>query len=374
MQVTKRRTMGSPLPVAACALLLAASTVTEATAAPRAVASIVPIHSLVAGVMAGVGEPILLLKGGSSPHAYALKPSDARRLENADIVFRVGDDLETFLVRPLASLPRRARIVTLSEVPGLTLHDIRSGGVWSEQDHDGDRGEEHHAHGESGGVRSERDHDGDRGEEHHAHGESGGVRSERDHDGDRGEEHHAHGEHDLHIWLDPINAQAMVDAIVRALSDIDTANAPRYRANGAALHRRLEALDETLMRALAPLRQRPYIVFHDAYRYFETRYGLTPAGSVTLGPERAPGAATLTALRRAIVEAGAVCVFAEPQFEPAILRMLVADTGARSGVLDPLGAGLEAGADAYFALLSGLAASLRQCLEPAGPTPSEPLE
>ena len=162
--------------------------------------------------------------------------------------------------------------------------------------------------------------------------------------------------------------------IVRALSDIDTANAPRYRANGAALHRRLEALDETLMRALAPLRQRPYIVFHDAYRYFETRYGLTPAGSVTLGPERAPGAATLTALRRAIVEAGAVCVFAEPQFEPAILRMLVADTGARSGVLDPLGAGLEAGADAYFALLSGLAASLRQCLEPAGPTPSEPLE
>ena len=335
--------MGSPLPVAACALLLAASTVTEATAAPRAVASIVPIHSLVAGVMAGVGEPILLLKGGSSPHAYALKPSDARRLENADIVFRVGDDLETFLVRPLASLPRRARIVTLSEVPGLTLHDIRSGGVWSEQDHDGDRGEEHHAHGE--------------------------------HDlGDRDEEHHAHGEHDLHIWLDPINAQVMVDAIVRALSDIDTANAPRYRANGAALHRRLEALDETLKRTLAPLRQRPYIVFHDAYRYFETRYGLTPAGSVTLGPERAPGAATLTALRRAIVEAGAVCVFAEPQFEPAILRMLVADTGARSGVLDPLGAGLEAGADAYFALLSGLAASLRQCLEPAGPTPSEPLE
>ena len=334
--------MRSPLQTVTAALLLIVSGITAAQAAPRVVASIGPIHSLVAGVMAGIGDPTLLMKGGSSPHAYALKPSDARRLEAADAVFWVGEGMETFLAKPMAVLPRKARVVTLSAVPGVALFDLRTGGVWSEHADEQEHDVEHHD---------------DEDLEHKGAQDDGD-----DHD----DEPRAHGDYDLHVWLDPANAQAMVRAIVRALSDIDATNAPRYEANGAALLQRLVALDRALRQELEPLTERPYIVFHDAYQYFEARYGLAPAGSVSLSPDRAPGAARLVELRRTIVEAGALCVFAEPQFEPAILRVLVEDTGAKNGVLDPLGIGLEPGADAYFTLLTDLAASLRQCLAPGG--------
>ena len=301
------------------------------------------MHSLAAGVMAGVAEPVLLVSGAASPHAYALRPSEARALNRADVVFWVGAELEAFLERPLAALTSDATVVSLIDSADLELLPARSGGVWAAHDHD-------HGHA----------HDNDHAHDHaHAH--------DHDHGHDHGAEHaadhgHDHGPIDAHVWLDVDNAQAMVAAMAETLSDVDPANAEAYAANGARLTAALAALDDELRATLAPVADRPYVVFHDAYQYFEHRYGLEGVGAITVSPERPPSAARLIEIRKAIAERGAVCVFAEPQFPPAIVATVIEDTGARAGVLDPLGADLPAGPDLYPALLTGMAESLNDCL------------
>jgi zinc transport system substrate-binding protein len=306
-------------------LLLAAAALpltTAAAAEPQVVASIRPIHSLVAGVMQGVGEPALLLSGATSPHDYSLRPSDARALENADVVFWVGDGLEAFLAKPLDALAGDARIVALSNAEGVALLPTRAGGIWEEG-----------AHGEHEDA-----------DEAHA-------------------EEHEHGGHDMHLWLDPRNAAAMVDAIVATLAAVDPADGARYQANGRELRQRLAVLDEALSEQLAPVADRPFVVFHDAYRYFVRRYGLDEVGAITIDPQRRPGAQRLTEIRARLQELGAACVFAEPQFEPALVDTVIEGSAARKGVLDPLGATLAAGPDQYFELLDGLAGALVACLE-----------
>lgn len=285
-----------------------------AAAQPEVVVSIKPIHSLVAGVMHGVGTPALLLTGATSPHDYGLRPSDARRLAAADVVFWVGQDLETFLAKPLDTLAGDTAIVALSEADGLVLRPTRAGGIWAGAPH-----------------------------------------------ADQAEGH-AHGEIDLHLWLDPRNALAMVDAIVTALRTADPANATRYEANGRQLRARLSALDAELGEKLAGVADRPFVVFHDAYQYFARRYALNEVGSITVDPQRRPGAQRLTQIRARLQELGPACVFAEPQFEPALVDTVIEGSAARRGVLDPLGSSLEAGPDQYFALLDGLAAALIICL------------
>jgi len=336
-------------------LLAAAVVCTTAAAptraeAPRVVASILPVHSLVAGVMDGVGTPNLLVRGGGSPHTYTLRPSEAKALQDAEVVFWIGAEIETFLEKPLEALPRNARIVALHDVRGITLLPTREGGAWDAHD---DGHDEHHADDRHG-----RDDDHD--EEHHGRDD--------DHHGheDAGEDDHGHGAHNMHVWLDPANARAMVGAIVATLVDVDPANAEQYRANGLALEDRLTDLDAALARELAPVKGRPYVVFHDAYPYFEKRYGLSPAGSITVDPDRKPSAARLAEIREKIADTGAACVFAEPQFEPAVIATVIEGTNARTGVLDPLGADLAPGPDAYAILMRALAASLKACLAPTG--------
>jgi len=291
-----------------------------ALAAPLVVVTIKPIHSLVAGVMAGVAEPELLLKGAGSPHDYSLHPSDAKLLSRAQVVVRVGADFETFLNKSLTSLAGAARIVSLDELPGLTLLAAREGGVWEE-----------HVHG---------------GEGHDAHAHEAG-----------------HRETNLHLWLDPRNGRAIVAGLVKVLAELDPSHAERYRQNGAALDRRLAELDTRLAKELQPLAGRPFVVFHDAYPYLEKRYNLRAVGSITVSPERAVGARRLAEIRAKIKSTGAACVFSEPQFEPKLAVMLSEGTGARTGVLDPEGSGLTAGPEAYFQLLEGLAGALRECLQ-----------
>jgi len=298
--------------LASSPLLLTAA----AAAEPQVVASIKPIHSLVAGVMQGVGEPVLLLSGASSPHDYSLRPSDARSLEGAAAMFWVGEGLEAFLAKPLDALAGDAPIVALSEADGVALLPTSEGGLWQEDAHE---------------------------EEPHA-------------------EEHEH-EHDMHAWLDPHNAAAMVEAIVSALGTVDPENGARYEANGRELRARLEALDEELRDQLAPVADRPFVVFHDAYQYFGQRYGLSEVGSITVDPQRRPGAQRLTEIRARLQELGAACVFAEPQFEPAVVDTVIEGSAARKGVLDPLGATLEAGPDQYFELLEALAGALVACLD-----------
>jgi zinc transport system substrate-binding protein len=298
----------------------------------KVVATIKPIHALVAGVMAGVGEPKLLIDGAGSPHTFALKPSDARALNQSDIVFRVSDVLEPFMIKVLTSLPKSVRVITLEDAPGLTLHKMRSGATFEQHAHD---------HGAKGRQVKKADaHD------HHDHGKTG--KSVASNDG--------------HIWLDPANAKVIARYIASVLSTEAPEHAARFKENADAVARSLDQLDAELGQTLKPIAGRPYIVFHDAYHYLEHRYGLTPAGAVTVSPEIAPSAKRLSELRKKISTLKAVCVFAEPQFEPKLVRTITEGTSARTGTLDYLGASLKPGPDLYFSVLRSLAGDFKACL------------
>ena len=292
-------------------------------------ASIKPVQALVAGVMQGVGEPALLVPGGASPHDYSLKPSDARTLGQARAIFWIGPDLESFLVKPLANAESTVRSVILMDAPGVTVLPLREGGAW----------EPHRQHHEYGPE---------------AKDDSAEPALDAEHD-------HATGR-DAHLWLDPVNAAAMVRRIVAVLSEVDPAHQADYARNGVALTERLDRLNRQLAVELEPVRQQPYIVFHDAYQYFERRYALNAAGSVVLNPEQRPGAKRVAEIRDRIRDRNVRCVFSEPQFQPTLVETIIAGSRARRGVLDPLGAELPAGSDAYFTLLQDLARSLRRCL------------
>lgn len=298
----------------------------RADGGPRVVVSVPPLHSLIAGVMAGVGEPTLLIDGASSPHAYALRPAAARALSNAQIVFWIGPDLETFLPKPLKALAGNARVVTVMAEPDLPLKAVRVGGVWESDDDD------------------------------HA-GEAETEHTVTDYGADLG-----NGTRDPHVWLDPRNARRIVAAAAATLSEIDPANAVVYRANAARLDGDLADLEQELAEKLRPVQAVPFIVFHDAYQYAEARFNLTAVGAFALTPGSAPGAKRVAELRQRIVDGKAACVFVEPQFEPAVVRAAVAGTDARVAVLDPLGATLSPGPAAYAQLLRGLADSLATCL------------
>jgi len=288
-------------------------------APPEVVVSIKPIHSLVAAVMAGVGTPALIVAGGTSPHLFTLRPSDAEHLASARIVFWIGPIFEGFLTKPLAALAGRADIVELDRAPEITLLPAREGGLW-----------EPHA---------------DELAHHHANQRAA-----------------ADTEMDGHLWLDPANAKAIAALAAAQLAAVDPANAARYRENAAALSGRLEALDAMLDARLRPLRERPFVVFHDAYQYLTRRYGLAAVGSVTVSPARPPSARRIAAIHAKIVALQARCVFREPQFPPRLVDTVMAGTAARSGVLDPEGADLAPGPDLYFALMRGLADALADCL------------
>lgn len=299
-----------------CLLLLWAA---PAAAAPRVLVTIKPIHSLVAGVMAGVVEPDLLIRGAGCPHDYSLRPSEAKLLSRAEVVVRVGADYETFLNKSLAGLAGKARVVALDGMSGLVLLPARAGGVWDE--------DEDHGHA----------------------GDSQGGRG--------------HEEANQHLWLDPQNGRAIVAGLVKILTETDPANGERYRQNGALLDRRLVDLDLRLSRQLQPVADRPFVVFHDAYPYLEKRYNLRAVGSITVSPGRAVGARRLSEIRARIKSSQARCVFSEPQFEPKLVAMLTEGTGVGSGVLDPVGVELKPGPEAYFQLMEGLGRSLRECLK-----------
>lgn len=305
-----------PVCAAAVVLVCAAAPMLPAVAAPKVVASIKPVHSLVAGVMQGVGVPYLLLRGAGSPHSYALKPSDSRALARADLVVRIGEELETFLQKPLAALAGTTTVLSLHDARGVVLLPTREGGLWEREPEEG---------------------------EHETHG----GRAARD----------------MHIWLSPANTKAMVAAIAVALAEADPANAARYAANARAVTARIDAHDKALAARLAPIRDKPFVVFHDAYQYFERHYGLSAAGTISVTPDRRPGPRRLRDIRRRIEKDGIACIFSEPQFRPALVRTVAEGTPARHSVLDPLGANLPPGPEMWFALTSGLAAALIDCLE-----------
>ncbi|WP_116653211.1 zinc ABC transporter substrate-binding protein [Pelagibacterium sediminicola] len=332
--------------------IIALFAASPALGAPNVVASVKPLHSLVAAVMDGVGTPELLVEGAASPHGFSLRPSDAAKLESADIVFWIGEDLETFLPGPLSSLAGDAKIVEMMDQEGMTILGLREGGLFEAHSHDHEDREEHdHA-----------DHDGhDHGHEGHNH-EHEHDHGHDDHGHDHSHDDHPHEHGDGHIWLDPQNARLMVAVITDTLIAADPDNGETYNANGQAVAARIDALQTEIDAALAPVRGKPFFVFHDAYHYFEARFDIEATGTFTVNPEIAPGAARLTEIRERVEASAAACLFAEPQFSPAVIETIAEGTSARVGVLDPLGAEIENGPGLYPTLLSALADSLIDCL------------
>lgn len=290
---------------------------TPAGAAPEVVATIPPLHSLAAGVMAGAGAPHLLVAGAASPHDYVLRPSDARALAGARLVVWAGPTVETFLARSLTTLAPDAAVLQLLALPGLHLPPGEAEADAHEDEKEEDK------------------HDG------------------HDHDDDR----------DPHAWLDPANARLLTAAIAAALARIDPANADLYRKNATELSARLAALDSDLAARLAPVAGRPFVVFHDAYRHLAGRYGLGPVIPVTAVPSRPLSPRQLIAIREAIRARGVRCLFAEPQFGDRALAAIARDTGATVARLDPLGAALTPGPGLYGALMRANAAALTGCLD-----------
>ena len=303
-----------------CAALCALATMLAPHArAIDVVVSIKPVHALVAGVMGNTGNPRLMLTGIASPHTYQMRPSEAEALANADLVVWVGENMETFLDRPIANLGSGAEILTLHESAGMELLPSREGGIWSDED------PEVHV------------------DEHDDHG-------------------HDHGEFDLHIWLDPGNARRIVDVVADTLIRIDPGRTETYRGNADTMRMRIDMLETSLGVQLAPVRQRAFIVFHDGYSYFEHAFDLNSKGAVAVDPARPPGAKRLAELRAALAEHDVRCVFTEPQFEPDLIQTVIEGSTVRTAPLDPLGATVEPGPDAWFDMMRGLGDAVAGCL------------
>ena len=303
---------------------------TSANAEIKVVASIKPIHSLASYLMDGVNKPDLIVDGYSSPHGFALKPSHAKMLQNADIIFYVGEGLENFLEKPLKSIAKKAEKIELMEIKGLKKLKFRERNIFD--DHD-DHGHEEDGHKED-------DHDD------HGHEEDG-------HEG------HAHGEYDPHIWLDPVNAKVILNEMVKHLIENDEKNASIYKSN---LNKALKDIDGLVKNVKSELNKDfKSIVFHDAYQYFEVRFNVTVLGAFTVNTDVMPGAEQLSEIREIIEHDKVSCIFSEPQFNPNIINAVAKDMNIKTGVLDPLGATLDPGKDLYFDLIKNMSKSFKGC-------------
>ncbi len=264
--------------------------------------------------MSGVGEPYLLLQGNQSPHTMALKPSDAQAMNQADLILWVGESLESPLSRVIENDSNPNRVIRLLDLPDMHLLPVRQDLDWSSHEHT----------------------------EHH-------------------DSVHTHDQ-DHHIWLSPENARTIVRHLAQALIELDPAHHEKYQSNLQGLLQRIDQSEMAFQATVSSVKDRPFIVFHDAYYYLEDYFGLKAVGSVSVSPERPSGAKHIHELRQKIRRLEAICVFSEPQFQPKLVDTLIAGTGASAGILDPLGIALTPGKEAYFQLMNDLAENLASCL------------
>lgn len=344
------------------ALSAAAALLSNAALAdvPRVATDIAPVHSLVARVMDGVGTPDLVIAQGGSPHEYSLRPSEARALQEADLIFWIGEDLTPWMEGSIDTLAEGAKVIELLHADGTTTLAFREGALFEAHDH----GDEHddHAHDEdhSDAHEEHEDHDAhdDHAEEHHDdHGhDDHGDEEHADHDD------HAHGAHDPHAWLSPENAATWLNTIAASLSAADPENAGTYYANAAAGREELTALSQEINAVLDPVRGKKFVVFHDAYQYFETAFEFPASGAISLSDASDPSPARIAEIQHRIADEGITCVLSEPQFNPNLVATVMDGTQARTEVLDPLGTGIAPGPGLYPQLLRNLANTLADCL------------
>ena len=307
---------------------------------PRVVADIAPVHSLVSRVMDGIGKPDLIVPNETSPHDYRLRPADAEALESAVLVFWMGEGLTPWMERALESLSSEATIVELLALDETKTLPFREGALFDAHDHS-----EHDDHDDHD------DHDHDK--EHDDHDDHG-------HDDHAG---HDHGEFDPHAWLSTDNAKTWLNVIAAKLSSIDPANAGGYFANASEAIAELDALDKEVDEMLDTVRGGKFIVFHDAYQYFETVYDFPASGAISLSDASDPGAARIAEIAKRIESENIQCVLSEPQFNANMVDTVMAGTEAKTEVIDPLGFGIEPGASLYTKLIKGMATSLVNCLK-----------
>ena len=313
---------------------------TSANAEVKVVASIKPIHSLASYLMDGIGKPDLIVDGYASPHGFAMKPSHAKMLQEADIIFWVGEDLENFLVKPLSSIAKKAEKIELMEIKGLEILKFRERNIFDDHDHD------EHGHDDHGKKEDDHDDHGKKEDDHDDHGHD-------DHEG------HAHGEFDPHIWLDPVNAKVILKEMAEHLIENDEKNSATYKKN---LAKALKDIDKLIKDTKSELSKSvASIVFHDAYQYFEERFNVNILGAFTVNTDVMPGAEQLAEIREIIEHDKVACVFSEPQFNPDIIKAVAKDMDIKTGVVDPLGATLNPGKDLYFDLIKNMSASFKNC-------------
>ena len=309
--------------------LLAFSTLAKADL--KVVTSIKPIHSLASYIMDGVGSPGLIVDGYNSPHSFQLKPSHAKMLEQADIIFWIGEDLENFLEKPLATIAKKAEKIELLEIKGIKKLKFRERNIF----------EEHEGHDDHG--------DDAKKEEHDDHGHDAKKEEHDDHEG------HGHGEYDPHIWLDPINAKVILNEITEHLIENDSKNAATYKSN---LAKAISEIDKLIIDVITETNtDLSYVVFHDAYQYYENRFNVNILGAMTVNPDVMPGAEQIHEIHEVIEHDNVSCILSEPQFNPDIIKSIAKDTSVKTGVLDPLGANLKPGKDLYFDLIRNMSAS-----------------
>ena len=322
-------------------LILSLTTALSASPAfaevPRVAVDIAPVHSLVTRVMDGVGAPNLVIQVGASPHEYNLRPSEAKALQDANLVFCIGSDLTPWLADAIQTLAPNASTTALLETDGTIELEFRESALF-----------EAHAHDEHD------DHDEDKHTDHDDHG---------DHDEDKHADHddHAHGAHDPHAWLSPQNAKTWLNVIASKLSAADPKNAGIYFSNAATGQKEIDALIAEVNVTLEPARGMNFIVFHDAYQYFENDFDFPASGAISIGDASDPSPARIQEIQGRISNEGIDCVLAEPQFNPGLVATVMDGSEAKTGILDPLGAGLEPGAKLYPELIRNLSKALTNC-------------
>jgi zinc transport system substrate-binding protein len=319
------------------------------------VSTIQPINSLVSAVIGNTGKNILLIPADVSPHDYKLKPSDTKKLQNANIIFFVSDHLESSVIKVFKNLPKNIKTVNLMEDAGIKHLAIRDNEAWERHDHDKHE-KKHDDHDNDKHAKKHDDHDHDKHEKKHD-----------DHDHDKhAKKHDDHDDHekedDVHIWLSPDNAVKIIKKINKELSLFFPENAKTYDQNANQMIKRINQLKVELKNELSDIKDIPYVVFHDAYQYFETSFDLNAVGSVALEGDIASSPKQISFIKDKIVKLKASCVFQEPQFDSKLVKIVVEGTNAQIGTLDPLGVNIKRDKDFYLQLLRNMAKSLKDCL------------
>ena len=344
---------------------------------PKVAADIGPVHSLVSRVMKGIGTPDLVVQAGASPHGYSLRPSEAKALQEAQMVFWMGEGLSPWMEGALDTLSSNATIITLLERDETILMEFREGALFEEHDHDDhaehdDHGDEKHDdHGDEKHDDHKHDDHGDEKHDDHAEHDDHGDEKHDDHGDEKHDDHeghddhddHGHGSHDPHAWLSPDNAKIWLNLIASQLSIADPENAGTYFANAAAGRVEIDALKAEVSSLLEPIRGKKFIVFHDAYQYFEKTFDISASGAISLGDASKPSPARVAEIQGRIQEESIDCVLSEPQFNKGLVATVMAGSNAKTSVIDPLGVGLTPGPDLYSHLIRNMGKSLVDCFE-----------